>query len=118
MSLSSSLQKASANILKKLGGNVTLRKITTGSYDTSTGIISETTADSTVQGLLENIKKAETNGLIRANDKKHTISAKGLSSEVTPQDRIIIAGIEYQIIQVDKNEQNNVVITYELYLRA
>tara|TARA_R100001126_G_scaffold7755_1_gene4121 strand:+ start:196 stop:552 length:357 start_codon:yes stop_codon:yes gene_type:complete len=118
MSLSSSLQKASSNILKKLGGNVTLRKITTGSYDTSTGAISETTSDSTVKGLLENITKAETNDLIRAQDKKLTISAKGLSSEVTPQDRIIIAGIEYQIIQVDKNEQNNVVITYELYLRA
>ena len=118
MSIASALKKASSKALKKLGGNVTLRQISTGSYNTSTGAIAETTTDSTVKGFLENIKTTETNDLIRAKDKKLTISAQGISTEVTSQDRIIIAGIEYQIIQVDKNEQNNVIITYELYLRA
>ncbi len=118
MPLSSSLQKASAKILKRLGGNVTLRKITTGSYNTSTGAIAETTSDTVIKGFLENIKISEVNDLIRLSDKKLTISASGLSSEVTPQDRILIAGVEYQITQVNKNEQNNVIITYELILKG
>ena len=118
MALSSSLKKASAKILNKLGGNGTLRKITNGSYDTSTGSISESVSDTVIKGFLEDIQKSEINDLIRQKDKKLTISANGLSSEVTPQDRIIIVGNEYQIIQVNKNEQNNEVITYELILRA
>ena len=48
MALSSSLKKASAKILNKLGGNVTLRKITNDSYDTSTGAISESVSDTVI----------------------------------------------------------------------
>ena len=118
MSIASALKKASSKALKKLGGNVTLRQITTGSYNTSTGATAETNSDTVVKGFLENIKTSETNDLVRAKDKKLTISAQGLSTEVTSQDRILIAGIEYQIIQATKNEQNNVIISYELILRA
>ena len=118
MSLANALKKASSKALNKLGGNVTLRKITTGSYNTSTGSVAETTSDTVIKGFLENIKTSEVNDLIRSNDKKLTISANGLSSEVTSQDRILIAGIEYQIAQVNKNEQNNVIITYELILKG
>ena len=37
MSLASSLKKAASKSLLKLGGNVTIRQITNGSYNTSTG---------------------------------------------------------------------------------
>ena len=50
MSIASALKKASSKALKKLGGNVTLRQISTGSYNTSTGAIAETTTDTTVKG--------------------------------------------------------------------
>ena len=117
MGLSDALKKASNSILKSVGGNVTLRQIAVGSYNTTDGTIAETVTDTVIKGSLENVSKSEVNDLIRANDKKLTISAQGLSSDPTPQDRILISSIEYQIIQVLKYEQNNSAITFELILR-
>ena len=118
MGISSGLKKAASKVVNKFGGSITYRRITTGTYNTSTGTIGEVKTDSSIKGVLDGVTKSEVNDLIRANDKKLTISAQGLSSDPTPQDRILISSIEYQIIQVLKYEQNNTAITFELILRA
>ena len=38
MSLANALKKAASKTLSKLGGNVTIRKVTAGSYNTTTGV--------------------------------------------------------------------------------
>ena len=52
MSLASSLKKAASKSLLKLGGNVTIRQITNGSYNTSTGAVSESNSDTVVLSLI------------------------------------------------------------------
>ena len=117
MSLANALKKAASKTLSKLGGNVTIRKVTTGSYNATTGAISETTADTTVKGILENVTRSQVNDLIEQQDKILTIAASDLDFVPTTKDRVVISSVEFKIISVTTNEQNNTPISFELVLR-
>ena len=118
MGLASSLKKVASKSLNKLGGNVTIRQITNGAYDTATGEVSESNNDTVVKGLLENINNNEVNDLIQAEDKKLTISAGDITFTPTPKDKVIIASVVYNIISITTNQQNNIPITFEIFVRA
>lgn len=118
MSLASSLKKAASKSLLKLGGNVTIRQITNGSYNTSTGAVSESNSDTVVKGFLDKVNNNEVNDLIQAEDKKLTIAAGDLTFTPSPKDKVLISSIVYKIVSVTINEQNNTPITLELFLRS
>ena len=117
MSLANALKKAASKTLSKLGGNVTIRKVTASSYNTTTGVIDETTAETTIKGILENVTRSQVNDLIEQQDKILTISANDLDYIPTTKDRVFISNIEFKIISVFTNEQNNTPISFELVLR-
>ena len=117
MSISSALRQAACKAWKKLGGDVTIRRITTGSYDTSTGTISETTSDTTVKGFLEQINQREENDQIQDTDQRLTIAASDLSFTPTTTDKVVISSQVFQILRVQKEEQNNIAVTFTLFLR-
>ena len=48
MSIASALKKAASKALKKLGGDVTIRQVTAGTYNTTTGAITKSTSDTTI----------------------------------------------------------------------
>ena len=118
MSLAKSLEKVASKVIGKFGGDVTIRYVTAGSYNTTTGAISETASDTDIKGVLENVNLREVNELIQAGDKKLTVAAKELPSAPETKDRAVISSIVYQIIQVETIEQANDAIIYELILRA
>jgi hypothetical protein len=117
MSLANALKKAASKTLSKLGGDVTIRKVTAGSYNATTGAISETTADTTIKGSLENVTRSQVNDLIEQQDKLLTIAANDLDFVPTTKDRVVISSVEFKIIAVTTNEQNNTPITFEIILR-
>ena len=117
MSIASALKKAASKALKKLGGDVTIRQVTAGSYNTTTGAITESTSDTTIKGVLSNVTRNEVNNLIESQDKRLTISAGDLSFIPTTKDRVLISNVEFKIIQVIQNEQNNTAISFDLILR-
>ena len=118
MGIASSLKKASSKALIKLGGDVTIRRATSSVYDVNSGVLNKSETSTTVKGFLENVVQREVNDLVTGQDKKLTISAQGLDFVPKPKDYVIIASIEYKIIQIDTNELNNIAISYELYLRG
>ena len=61
MSLAKALKKAASASLKNLGGDVTIRRVTTGSYNTTTGAITESTSDTTIKGVLSNVTRNQVN---------------------------------------------------------
>ena len=117
MSLANALKKAASASLKKLGGDVTVRQVTAGSYNTTTGAITESTSDTTVKGSLSNVSRSEVNDLIESQDKILTISAGDLTFVPTTKDRVVISNVEFKIIQVTTNEQNNTPVSFDLILR-
>ena len=117
MSLANALKKAASKTLSKLGSDVTIRQVTAGSYNTTSGAITETTSDTTIKGSLNNVNRNEVNDLIEAQDKILTISAGDLTFVPTTKDRVVISSVEFKIISVTTNEQNNTPISFELVLR-
>ena len=117
MSLAKALKKVASASLKKLGENVTIRQVTAGSYNATTGAITESTSDTTIKGAIREVSRNEVNGLIESQDKFLTISAGDLTFVPTTKDRVVISGVEFKIIQVVINEQNNTPISFDLILR-
>ena len=117
MSLANALKKAASKTLSKLGGDVTIRQVTAGSYNTTTGAITETTSDTTIKGSLNNVNRSEVNDLIESQDKILTISAGDLTFVPTTKDRVVISSVEFKIISISVNDQNNTPISFELVLR-
>tara|TARA_R100001509_G_scaffold110116_1_gene65858 strand:+ start:1768 stop:2127 length:360 start_codon:yes stop_codon:yes gene_type:complete len=116
--LSKAARKVSSKVLNKFGGNITFKKITSGIYNASTGTVSETIETTVIKGILQNVNQRETNELIKENDKLLIIAASDLSFIPSTTDRVLVAGIEYQIIRIYTDENDNQNIKYEIYLRA
>jgi hypothetical protein len=104
--------------MAKFGGTATIRRVVPGVYNPTTGTVSETTTDTVVRGVLQDINLNEVNDLIQATDKRLLIAAADLANAPTPTDRVIISGVTHQVIRVDTIEQDNTPITYELILRV
>ena len=118
MPLSTSLRKASKKALTKFGGSVTIRRVTTGAYNTTTGAVGETTSDTTIKGLVQDVNAREVNELVQADDRRLTIAAAALTYTPTTADRVVIGSVVHQIIRVKTEENANTAITYDLFLRA
>ena len=118
MALADAVRKAASKATAKLGGNVTIRYITSGSYNTTTGLSGETVSDTTIKGVVEGVSKAEVSSLIQAEDKRLTVAASDLTTAPGTKDRVVISSVVHQIITVNTVEQDNTAITYELILRS
>ena len=118
MALADSLRKVASKVVTKFGGDVTVRIVTAGAYDTSDGTISETESDTTIKGILEDVSLREVNELVQAGDKRLTVAADDLTTAPETKDRVVISSVVHQIIRVETREQDNTAITYELILRA
>jgi len=118
MALASSLRKVAQKVIKQFGGSVTVRFVTPGAYNTTTGSITESTSDSAIQGVLDNVNIREVNELVQASDRKLIIAAADVATVPNTEDRAVISSVSYQIIQVQTIEQDNTAIVYELILRT
>ena len=111
-------RQASSNILKAFGGAVTYQQIASGTYRTATGTVSELVTSHSIVGFLENVKKSEVDELLQQNDKKLTVTRGDIDFEPTPVDRVVISGVTYSVIAVDKDMVEGQDINYFIYLRA
>ena len=144
MTLANPLRKVASKLMATFGGEVTIRFVTPGAYNTSTGAIAESVANTAVRGVLEDVSVREVNELVQAGDKRLIIAALDLGDHdysltedsfallyeddtfiyqengTTPTtvDRVLINSISHQVITVRTIEQDNTAITYELILRA
>ena len=116
MGISSAIKKVLTN--KKLSADITFRSVSAGSYNTTTGVITETNTDTTMKGVLEDINLREVNELIEATDKKIQIAAASLSSTPTTKDKVIVGSVTYSIIRIETNQFANEKLTFVCYLRV
>ncbi len=117
MVLSTPLRKIATQVITKFGGEVTIRTVTPSAYNTTTGAATETTSDTVIRGVLEDVNKREVNDLIQAGDKRLIVAAADVAAVPTTADRVVISTRVHQVIRVITIEQDNQPITYELILR-
>ena len=118
MALANTLRKVASKVITKFGGEVTIRRITVGAYNTSTGTAAETTSDTVLRGVLEDVNVREVNDLIQSGDKRLTVAAADVAAVPSTADRVLVGGVTHQVIRVTTVEQDNTAITHELILRA
>ncbi len=118
MGLAQKVANVAGTVVAKFGGDVTVRYVSAGTYNATTGAITETTSDTDVKGVLEGVSVREVNELIQQGDKRLTVAAIDLPSAPETKDRVVISTIVHQIIRVETTEQDNTAITHELILRA
>ena len=118
MALSGPLRKVASKVITKFGGEVTIRRITVGAYNTSTGTAAETIVDTVLRGVVEDVNVREVNDLIQSGDKRLTVAAADVAAVPSTADRVLIGGVTHQVIRVTTVEQDNTAITHELILRA
>lgn len=113
-----SLLNDAYRLVDKLGKTLTLQKIAEGTYDAETGTIAQTTADTTVKGLVTSYKDIERDGtLITAADRKVTITAKNISVIPEISDKILDGSIVYNIMDVAKVEEAGTIVIYTCRVR-
>jgi hypothetical protein len=117
MTLAIPLRKVASKLMARFGGVATLRRITPGVYNPTTGTVSESTSDTALRGVLEDVALREVNDLIQAGDKRLIVAAADTAAVPTTADRVIISSRSLQVIEVRTIEQDNEPITYELILR-
>jgi hypothetical protein len=117
MALATSLRKTASKLMAKFGGEVTFRRVTAGAYNPTTGTSAPSTATTTVRGVLDNVSERDVNDLIKGTDKRLTLAAADLSFEPAVSDQVTIASRVMQIVQVNKIEQDNTAIVFEIILR-
>ena len=118
MVLATPLRSVASKLMARFGGDVTIRRVTVGTYNTTTGTAAETTSDTAIKGVLEDVRLREVNELIQAGDKRLIVAALDLNGAVpTTADRVVVGSRSLQVIEVRTIEQNNEPITYELILR-
>jgi hypothetical protein len=118
MTLASPLRKVASKLMAKFGGEATIRFVSTGAYNPTTGTTSETVANTELRGVLEDVNLREVNDLIQATDKRLLIAAADIAMAPTTADEVVIKNITYQVVTIRTVEQDNIAITYELILRA
>ena len=118
MTLANPLRKVASKLMAKFGGVATIRRVTPGVYNPTTGTATEAVADTAVRGVLEDVSVREVNDLIQSGDKRLTIAAADVTTAPVTADRVLIGGVTHQVIRVTTIEQDNTAITHELILRA
>ena len=118
MALANPLRKVASKLMAKFGGTATIRRITVGAYNTSTGTAAETTSDTVLRGVVEDVNVREVNDLIQSGDKRLTVAAADVAAVPSTADRVLIGGVTHQVIRVTTVEQDNEPITHELILRV
>ena len=118
MALSGPLRKVASKVIAKFGGEITIRRITAGVYNPTTGTASEAIADTELRGVLEDVNVREVNDLIQSGDKRLTVAAADVANAPITSDKVLIASVVHQVIRVTTVEQDNEPITHELILRV
>ena len=121
MSFAKAIQKVAGKVVPKFGGSVTVRYISAGDYDTTTGTVPDfaiAVESYEVKGVLDDVNTREVNELIQAGDKRLLVAAIDLPTAPETKDRVSIEDIEHQVVRVVTYQNANIGLVYELILRV
>lgn len=108
-----------SSIINKIGETVVFRRVTAQSaLNTTTMKVTNTTADTTVKASVRMYKPSELSGLIQQGDREVRIASSDLSNEPAPNDKIIIAGKQFNIVSVNTRRPSDVAAIYICQVRG
>ena len=120
MAFDAAIKKVLAKVaeIPGIGTSIVYKRVSSGSYNATTGDVRESVSETTLKGVFEDVNFREVAGLVQSDDRKCTIAADAISFIPSTADRVTASGVTYQIVRVKMVEQAGTQISYELYLRA
>lgn len=112
--------RATANrLLKNFGRTATLRRVTVGAYDETTGDVVNSTTSVAVDAVLLNYGTAEkAGGLVQAGDVKALVAVGTQTSPPRVGDELVLSsGVVYRVVTCSPLSPAEVDVLYELQLR-
>lgn len=105
-------------LIVEFGVAGTLTRWTKGAYDRAAGSYAAgSSADLAVTVVISDFAKHEIDGtLIRRTDKRVIMS--GAEDAPLMNDKLVVAGVEYEVIRIEEIKPGNVVVAYEMQVRA
>lgn len=104
-------------IIEEFGQDVTLTVKGVSSHDADSGAVSESSANHTIKGVLDNQQKVYQDGKLVTDDRKRLlVSPSGMSVVPKVNDEIIVNSETFKITQVLETKPRDVVVLYELVL--
>jgi len=122
MTLDATGRATASKLIGKYGATVTLKHVTTGAYDPSTGTVGTTTTSETVKSAPPKSPfSARTgkggfmiaNGLAQVGDKVFMLAAADLASPPKLEDLITFGGYDWTIVSLNPIYSGELVCVYE-----
>ena len=99
MSLDASVRKLAQRVMRKVGTEVTIRRVAVGVYNTTTGTVTNAESDYEVVGRLDDYTDREfASGRIKVGDRKFTFAAADAAFVPVPDDKVVIDDEEFAIV--------------------
>ena len=118
MSLTS-IRSHTLYLIDKLGRDVTLRRVTVGSYNVNTSSASNSSTDYTGKALLLKYSKDVVDGeFVRSDDRKCVFAGSSLSVTPRPSDLVVYASKSYIIKHVQEVYEAENAIIYICQIRG
>ena len=112
------LRPAAAQLIERAGKAMTLKQVATSAYDPATGVVTETTGDTALRGVLEDYTVERIDGgLIRQGDRQVTLAAEPITVEPAPGDSLVIDGVAHTVITVSATYSGDLPALYRLQVR-
>lgn len=118
MSLNTALRQITRRVVHATGMDITLRRITPGTYSTSTGRQTPVQSDTIVKARVADYLDRELNDRIAAGDRKVIIAALDLSVLPTVKDQVLIGTKVYDIVRIQSDYGQDEPAVHTLQIRA
>lgn len=111
------MQDLSVDLITEFGQDITLTRVTTGTFNPATGAVTgDSETDSTIKALITDFSDFHIEGsAIQRGDKKVLIA--GDITAPTVKDKLTISGTEYMIINVNTISPAGTDVLYKLQVR-
>lgn len=121
MSLDTKARRLVQRVMRKIGTEAILRRVTVGVYNEATSTVTNTETDTEVMGRLDDYTDRELLsapvGTINTGDRKFTCAAADVAFVPEIKDKIVIADVEYDVVNVRREMVQHEPGLYVLQLR-
>ncbi len=115
--LDAPLRKAATAVIRTLGTSVTIRQLTHGPLDATTGVSTPTQRDTVVKATIAEYTSRDLSDTVLLGDRQVMVAAADLSFPPTTEDEVVIGMDTYRILDVESPQATDQAVMHMLQVR-
>jgi hypothetical protein len=98
MTLDTSVRRLAQRVMRKVGTEAIIRRVTVGTYDTATGTGTDTETDVEVVGRRDPVTSRQLSDTVLTSDEWFTFAAADIDFEPQPSDKVVIGDDVFTVV--------------------